>query len=72
MLRPLSDDEKAANWATCRRYLRRYFVALLLPALALLWGAGYAKGLLDGWAAAMRESGRPETISKESNHENRI
>lgn len=47
MLRPLSDDEKAENWRACRRYLRRYFIALLVPALALLWFTGYAKGLLD-------------------------
>lgn len=51
MLRPLSDDEKAENWRACRRYLRRYFIALLVPALALLWFAAYAKGLLDGSAA---------------------
>lgn len=51
MLRPLSDDEKAENWRACRRYLRRYFIALLVPALALLWFTGYAKGLLDGSAA---------------------
>ena len=50
MLRPLSDDEKAENWRAVRRYLRRYFIALLIPALALLWFAGYAKGLLDGSA----------------------
>lgn len=35
------------NWRECRRYLRRYFIAALVPALALIWGAGYAKGLLD-------------------------
>lgn len=46
MLRPLSDDEKAANWKTVRRGLRLYFVALLIPALALLWFAGYGYGLL--------------------------
>lgn len=50
MLRPLSDAEKAENWAACRRYLRRYFVAALLPLLALIWGAGYGQGLLDGAA----------------------
>lgn len=62
MLRPLSDDEKAANWATVRRGLRLYFVALLIPALALLWFAGYGYGLLT----ASRQD-CPETISKESN-----
>lgn len=50
MLRPLSDEEKAENWRAVRRYLRRYFIALMLPGLALLWAAGYAKGLLDGSA----------------------
>lgn len=47
MIRPLSDDEKAENWRAVRRYLRRYFIALMVPALALIWGAGYAKGILD-------------------------
>lgn len=47
MIRPLSDDEKAENWRAVRRYLRRYFIALLIPALFLLWAAGYGKGLLD-------------------------
>lgn len=65
MLRPLNEHEQAANWATVRRLARRYFVAALLPVLGLLWASGYAKGLLDGWAAAMREP-RPEIISKES------
>jgi hypothetical protein len=65
MLRPLAPEESAANWAACRRYARRYFLAFMLPALALLWASGYAKGLLDGWAAATREA-RPETVSKES------
>jgi hypothetical protein len=65
MLRPLEPAEIAANWAAARRYLRRYFLALMLPALALIWASGYGKGLLDGWAAAMREA-RPETVSKES------
>lgn len=51
MLRPLSEEERAANWQACRRYLRRYFIAALLPLLAVLWAAGYAKGLLDGMAA---------------------
>lgn len=51
MLRPLSDEEKAENWRACRRYLRRYFVAALVSLLALLWAAGYAKGLLDAGRA---------------------
>lgn len=50
MLRPLSDEEKAENWRAVRRALRRHFIALMLPGLALLWAAGYAKGLLDGSA----------------------
>lgn len=41
------DPERAAqNWRDCARYLRRYFVLMLIPALALLWFAGYAQGLL--------------------------
>lgn len=45
------DPERAAqNWRDCARYLRRYFIALLVPALALIWGAGYAQGLLDAAA----------------------
>lgn len=67
MLRRLSEAEIAANWATVRRAARRYFLALMVPFLALLWASGYAKGLLDGWAAAM-EARRVETISKESNN----
>lgn len=64
-MRPLSDEEKAENWRACRRYLRRYFVALLIPFLAMLWGAGYAKGLLDAGAAyclpsANRNEGNPK------------
>jgi hypothetical protein len=63
MLRPLSDDEKAENWRAVRRALRRYFIALMLPGLALLWAAGYAKGLLDGSAQsapATRNEGNPK------------
>lgn len=64
MLRPLSDEEKAENWRAVRRYLRRYFIALLIPALFLLWAAGYAKGLLDGAAQpaapATRNEGNPK------------
>lgn len=65
MLRPLSDEEKAENWRAVRRALRRYFIALMLPGLALLWAAGYAKGLLDGSAAkpaasATRNEGNPK------------
>lgn len=63
MLRPLSDDEKAENWRAVRRALRRYFIALMVPALALLWAAGYAKGLLDGAAVsapATRNEGNPK------------
>jgi hypothetical protein len=63
MLRPLSDDEKAENWRAVRRALRRYFIALMLPGLALLWAAGYTKGLLDGAAVsapATRNKGNPK------------
>lgn len=63
MLRPLSDEEKAENWRAVRRYLRRYFIALLIPALALLWFTGYAKGLLDATGAcvpAARNEGNPK------------
>ena len=60
MLRPLSDDEKAENWRAVRRYLRRYFIALLIPALGLLWAAGYAKALLDGSAACPPSATRNE------------
>ena len=64
MLRPLSDEEKAENWRAVRRALRRYFIALMVPALALLWAAGYAKGLLDGSAQqpapATRNEGNPK------------
>lgn len=46
--RPLSPEESAENWRACRRYLRRYALALLVPLLALLWFSGYATGILDG------------------------
>jgi len=36
------------NWRDVRRYLRRYFVALIVPMLALIWFAGYGQGLLEG------------------------
>lgn len=57
MLRPLTPDEKAENWRACRKYLRRYFIASLIPALALIWGAGYGQGILAGY----REVCGPET-----------
>ena len=63
MIRPLSDDEKAENWRAVRRYLRRYFVALMIPALALIWGAGYAKGILDAAGDCLplaRNEGKPK------------
>lgn len=65
MLRPLSDQEKAANWAVAARWGRRWFIVLLLPLLGLLWASGYAKGLLDGWAEGMAAR-QSEIISKES------
>lgn len=49
-MRPLSPEESAENWRACRRYLRRYFLLLLVPGLALIWCAGYGQGLLDGAA----------------------
>lgn len=43
------DPERAAqNWRDCARYLRRYAVAVLCLAMAFLWFAGYAQGLLSG------------------------
>lgn len=45
--RPLSPEESAENWRACRRYLRRYLLALIVPGLALLWFSGYATGILD-------------------------
>lgn len=53
MLRPLSEAERAANWRACRKAARRLFVLLLLPLLALIWGAGYGQGLLDGARACL-------------------
>lgn len=52
-MRPLSSEEQAENWRAVRRGLRRWFIIALIPFLALLWGAGYAKGLLDGAAACL-------------------
>lgn len=60
MIRPLSAAEKAENWAACRKYLRRYFVACLVPVLALIWGAGYGQGILAGY----REVCGPETMTQ--------
>lgn len=65
MIRPLSETEQAENWRKVRRALRRYFVLLVLPGLALLWATGYAKGLLDGFAEG-KAAARPETIHTES------
>ena len=59
-LRPLSDEEKAANWATVRKAGKFYFVALLLPFLALIWGAGYAQGLLDSCLPRVTVERNPE------------
>lgn len=59
----LTDAEKRENWAAVRKMAKRYFWAAMLPILALLWGAGYAQGLID--AATCRE-----LISKESNDGN--
>lgn len=60
-MRPLSADETAANYAYVRKRLKAYFWLAMLPALAAIWGAGYAYGLIDNCAAQIRE-----TISKES------
>jgi hypothetical protein len=48
VIRPLSEAETKANWQAVRRYLRRYFIAAMLPLLAALWGAGYGQGLIEG------------------------
>lgn len=69
MIRPLSEAERAANWAAVRKSARRLFWLAMLPFLALLWATGYATGLLDGAKAPRREP-CPETISKESTNEN--
>lgn len=61
MLRPLTPAEKAENWAACRKYLRRYFALLMLPLLALLWGAGYAQGLLAGYRELCAPSHKEST-----------
>lgn len=52
MIRPLSDEEKAANWRVAGRYFRAYFILLLIPGLIILWAAGYGHGYLDGMQAA--------------------
>ena len=49
MIRPLSDDEKRANWAACRKSLRRYLILPIALGLLLLWGAGYGQGILAGY-----------------------
>ena len=59
------DPERAAqNWRDCARYLRRYFILLMLPGLALIWAAGYGQGLIDGardcFAAPMRNERTPK------------
>lgn len=56
MLRKYNEEEVAANWAYVRRRARLFFWAAMLPALALIWGAGYAYGLLDHCATAFRET----------------
>lgn len=48
MLRPLSAEETAENYRKARQALRRWFLVSLVPGLALLWAAGYGKGLIDG------------------------
>lgn len=65
--KPTPDDTRE-NWRKVRAMLRVYRLALFLPllalALALIWGSGYASGLLAKCAPVPR----PETISKESNN----
>lgn len=51
MLRPLSPEEQSANWKAVRAALRRYFLALILPGLALIWAAGYGQGAIENKAA---------------------
>lgn len=47
MMRPLTGEEKAANWRACRRYLKIYFWLAMLPFLAFIWGAGYITGMIN-------------------------
>ena len=56
-------DWAAGNWRYVRRVSRYYFVGLMVPILLLLWGSGYAAGLLANCAPP---PARHETISKES------
>lgn len=59
-------ETTAENWAYVRRALRRYFILLMLPGLALLWGAGYSLGYFDGvqWARANSSASNETKESK--------
>ena len=49
-LAPLNDprgERIAAEWKATKRRLRVWLVLPVLPALALIWGAGYGSALLD-------------------------
>lgn len=54
MLRKLSEDEVAEQWAYIRSRARIYFWLAMAPVLALIWGAGYVQGLLDDCSLAIR------------------
>lgn len=67
-LERITPDDAAENWRKVRAMARIYRLVVLLPllaiALAIIWGAGYAQGLLSACSPAAR----PETISKESHN----
>ena len=44
-----SPEQQAENWKRVRAGLRRYLLALLAAALILIWGLGYAQGMIDGF-----------------------
>lgn len=57
-LAPLNDpraERAESNWNKVRRTLRLYFVLTVLPVIALIWAAGYGKGLLDAYRSRCPE-----------------
>lgn len=62
MIRPLTESEIAANWAATRKALRRWFILLMLPLLALLWAAGYVQGLIEGGRDCLSITRNKESI----------